>query len=293
VAGGGLVVTELVYLNGSLVSRDDARIAVLDYGFLYGFGLFETMRAYGGHVFRLDRHLQRLARSAENLGIAVESAVLERAVMETIRANGLGDARIRLTVSIGEGGVVPDPTTCGEPTVLVVAGNFQPFSEEVYQKGFGVVVSSIRRNSRSPLSGMKTLNFLESMLARQEARTAGADEALLLNEKGLLAEASMSNVFLVSEGSLRTPGLESGVLPGVTREAVIELAGKGGIDIIEGDIAPEELLHAEEAFLTNSVMEVMPLTGVEGNPVGDGRPGPVTLKMMAGYGEMVRGELSV
>lgn len=284
--------TELAYLNGSLVSRGDARIAVLDYGFLYGFGLFETMRAYGGHVFRLDRHLKRLARSGENLGIAVESAALERAVTETIRANGLGDARIRLTVSIGEGGVVPDPTTCGEPTVLVVAGNFQPFSEEVYQRGFSAVVSSIRRNSRSPLSGMKTLNFLESMLARQEARTAGADEALLLNEKGFLAEASMSNVFLVSEGSLRTPGLESGVLPGVTRETVTELAGKRGIDSIEGDIALEELLHAEEAFLTNSVMEVMPLTGVEGNPVGNGRPGPVTQKLMAGYSEMVERELT-
>jgi branched-chain amino acid aminotransferase len=287
-----MIVTELAYLNGSLVSRGDARIAVLDYGFLYGFGLFETMRAYGGHVFRLDRHLKRLARSGENLGIAVESAALERAVTETIRANGLGDARIRLTVSIGEGGVVPDPTTCGEPTVLVVAGNFQPFSEEVYQRGFSAVVSSIRRNSRSPLSGMKTLNFLESMLARQEARTAGADEALLLNEKGFLAEASMSNVFLVSEGSLRTPGLESGVLPGVTRETVTELAGKRGIDSIEGDIALEELLHAEEAFLTNSVMEVMPLTGVEGNPVGNGRPGPVTQKLMAGYSEMVERELT-
>jgi branched-chain amino acid aminotransferase len=287
-----MIVTELAYLNGSLVSRGDARIAVLDYGFLYGFGLFETMRAYGGHVFRLDRHLKRLACSGENLGIAVESAALERAVTETIRANGLGDARIRLTVSIGEGGVVPDPTTCGEPTVLVVAGNFQPFSEEVYQRGFSAVVSSIRRNSRSPLSGMKTLNFLESMLARQEARTAGADEALLLNEKGLLAEASMSNVFLVSEGSLRTPGLESGVLPGVTRETVTELAGKRGIDSIEGDTALEELLHAEEAFLTNSVMEVMPLTGVEGNPVGNGRPGPVTQKLMAGYSEMVERELT-
>lgn len=284
--------TELVYLNGSLVSRDDACIAVLDYGFLYGFGLFETMRAYGGHVFRLDRHLKRLARSGENLGIAVESAVLERAVMETIRANGLGDARIRLTVSIGEGRVVPDPTTCGEPTVLVVAGNFQPFSEEVYQKGFSAVVSSIQRNSWSPLSGMKTLNFLESMLARREARTAGADEALLLNEKGLLAEASMSNVFLVSEGSLRTPGLESGVLPGVTREAVIELAGGLGIDAVECDITMGDLMGAEEVFLTNSVMEIMPLTTVEGNPVGDGKPGPVTQKLMAGYGEMVRRELS-
>ncbi|MBL7166064.1 MAG: aminotransferase class IV [Dehalococcoidales bacterium] len=282
---------ELVYLNGFLVSRDDARIAVLDYGFLYGFGLFETMRAYGGHVFRLDRHLDRLLRSAERLGIVVKGEVLESAVTETIRANGLSDARTRLTVSIGEGGVVPDPTTCGEPTVLVVAGNYQPFSEEVYRKGFSAVISSIRRNSQSPLSGMKTLNFLESMLARQEARTAGGDEALLLNERGLLTEASMSNVFLVSNGSLRTPGLESGVLPGVTREAVLELAGGLGMDAVECDITMNDLTVADEAFLTNSVMEVMPLTEVDGRQVGDGRLGPVTLKLMAGYGEMVRREV--
>lgn len=283
--------TELVYLNGSLVARDDARIAVLDYGFLYGFGLFETMRAYGGHVFRLDRHLDRLLHSAERLGIVVEGDALERAVTETIRANGLSDARIRLTVSIGEGWVVPDPTTCGEPTVLVVAGNYQPFSEEVYQKGFSAVVSSIRRNSQSPLSGMKTLNFLESMLARQEARTAGADEALLLNEVGLLTEASMSNVFLVGNGSLKTPGLESGVLPGVTRETVLELAGGLGIDAVGCDITMDEFMRADAAFLTNSVMEIMPLTGVEGKPVGSGKPGPVTQKLMAGYGEMVRREV--
>ncbi|HUV44543.1 MAG TPA: aminotransferase class IV [Dehalococcoidales bacterium] len=283
--------TELVYLNGSLVARDDARIAVLDYGFLYGFGLFETMRAYGGHVFRLDRHLDRLLHSAERLGIVVEGDALERAVTETIRANGLSDARIRLTVSIGEGRVVPDPTTCGEPTVLVVAGNYQPFSEEVYQKGFSAVVSSIRRNSQSPLSGMKTLNFLESMLARQEARTAGADEALLLNEVGLLTEASMSNVFLVGNGSLKTPGLESGVLPGVTRETVLELAGGLGIDAVGCDITMDEFMRADAAFLTNSVMEIMPLTGVEGKPVGSGKPGPVTQKLMTGYREMVRREV--
>ena len=283
--------TELVYLNGSLVARDDARIAVLDYGFLYGFGLFETMRAYGGHVFRLDRHLDRLLRSAERLGIVVEGEALERAVTETIRANGLSDARIRLTVSIGEGRVVPDPITCGEPTVLVVAGNYQPFSEEVYQKGFNAVIPSIHRNSQSPLSGMKTLNFLESMLARQEARTAGADEVLLLNEKGLLTEASMSNVFLVGNGSLKTPGLESGVLPGVTREVVLELVGGLGMDVVECDITMADLMGAEEVFLTNSVMELMPLTGVEGKPVGSGKPGPVTQKLMTGYREMVRQEV--
>ena len=284
--------SELVHLNGSLVPRSGARIAALDYGFLYGYGLFETMRAYGGEVFRLDRHLDRLARSAERLGIAVGPLALKNAVLETIQANKLEDARIRLTVSAGEGGTIPDPATCEEPMVLVVAEHYQPLPDGVYQRGFKAVVSSIRRNSQSPLSGMKSLNFLESMLARQEARAAGADEALLLNEAGLLAEASMSNVFLVSEGSLRTPDLSCGVLPGITREAVLELAAGAGVEATECDVTLDELRQTEEAFLTNSVMVVMPLTEVEGRPVGSGRPGSVTLKLMAGYREMVGRELS-
>ena len=283
--------SELVYLNGSLLPRGDARISALDYGFLYGYGLFETMRAYGGRVFRLDRHLDRLARSAERLGIVVETPALENAVAETMRASRLSDARVRLTVSVGEGGTVPDPATCGRPTVLVVAGQYHPFPDEVYRRGFKTVVSSIRRNSQSPLSGMKSLNFLESMLARQEARAAGVDEALILNERGLLAEASMSNVFLVSGESVKTPDLCCGVLPGITREAVLALAVGMGMEATECDVTLDELRQADEAFVTNSVMEVMPLTEVAGNAVRDGKPGPVTRKLMAGYREMVGREL--
>ncbi len=283
--------SEMVYLNGSLLPLADARIAVMDYGFLYGYGLFETMRAYGGKVFRLDRHLERLAGSAETLGIAVDKSVLKDAVMETIDANGLSEARIRLTVSIGEGGMVPDPASCGQPTVLVVAGEYRPLPNEVYDKGYRAIVSSVRRNSRSPISGMKSLNYLESMLARQEARAAGVDEAICLNEEGFLAEASTSNVFLVGEGALRTPGLTSGILPGVTREAVLKLAGKLGITTVEDDITLDELLQADEAFITNSVVEVMPLTEVDGKPVGTGKSGEITRKLMEGYKEIVRGEV--
>ena len=196
-------------------------------------------------------------------------------------------ARIRLTVSIGEGGIVPDPASCGEPTVLVVAGEYQPLPDEVYEKGYRAIVSSVRRNSQSPVSKMKSLNFLENMLSRQEARTAGVDEAICLNEEGLLAEASTSNIFLVGDSALKTPGIASGLLPGVTREAVLELAGELGIITIEDDITLEQLLEADEAFLTNSVMEVMPLTEVDGKPIGSGTPGQVTWKLTAAYEEMV------
>jgi len=289
-APGSRFVSEVIYLNGSLVARSDARISALDYGFLYGFGLFETMRAYGGHVFRLERHLERLTDCAEALGIAVDVPVLRSAVIDTLRANRLGDARIRLTVSIGEGGMVPDPASCGEPTVLVTAGHYRPLPEQVYQKGFRAIVSSICCNSQSPISTMKSLNFLENMLARQEARTAGADEALFLNEKGLLAEASVSNVFLVVGGVLKTPGRESGILPGITREAVLELARRVDIPVVEGDVTLDELLDAGEAFLTNSLIEVMPLTEAAAKMIGSGVPGPVTTRLIAVYKELVRQE---
>ncbi|MFC2072383.1 aminotransferase class IV [Chloroflexota bacterium] len=279
--------SEIVYLNGSLMPRSQATISALDYGFLYGFGLFETMRAYGGQVFRLEKHLGRLGHSVEILGLPIQAADLKSAVMDTIQANNLSDARIRITISIGEGGMVPDPSTCSKPTVLILAGHYQPYPEQVYQKGFRAVVSSIRRNSGSPLSRLKSANYLESMLAREEARAAGVDEAICLNDRGLLAEASMSNIFLVSDGVLRTPGQESGILPGITREVILELASQSGIDTLEHDIRLEELFRDGEAFLTNSLIEVMPLTEVDGKPVGSGRPGSLTRRLMAAYKKLV------
>jgi branched-subunit amino acid aminotransferase/4-amino-4-deoxychorismate lyase len=212
---------------------------------------------------------------------------LKSAVMATIQANQLGDARVRITISIGEGGIVPDPSTCDKPTVLILAGHYQPYPEQVYEKGFRAIVSSIRRNSQSPLSRLKSANYLESILARQEARAAGIDEALCLNEKGLLAEASMSNIFLVTNGILRTPGQESGILPGITREVVLELASPLGINTLEHDIRLDELFQAQEAFLTNSLMEIMPLTEIDGKPIGSGRPGPLTKRLAMAYKKLV------
>jgi branched-chain amino acid aminotransferase group I len=279
---------EIVYLNGTLIPRHEAKISVSDYGFLYGYGLFETMRAYEGRVFRLDSHLSRLGRSAANLGFPVTALNLKAAVMDTVRANGLASARVRLAISIGEGSISPDPGTCKEPTVLILAGHYQPYPERVYQTGFRAMVSSIRRNSRSPLSRLKSASYLDNILARQEARETGADEALCLNEKDMLAEASMSNLFLVTGGILRTPALESGILAGVTRGVVLELAAQLGIKTLEQDIHPDELWAAEEAFLTNSLIEVMPLVEIGGKPVASGRPGSLTRRFMLAYRELVR-----
>jgi len=279
--------SEIIYLNGSLVPSDQARISVLDYGFLYGYGLFETMRAYDGHVFRLDDHLNRLASSAELLKIPIKVADLKDAVIATIQANHLDNARIRLAVSLGEGSMIPDPATCRQPTVLILAGEYHPYPEQVYRQGFRAAVSSIRRNSQSPISKLKSANYLESMLARQEAREAGVDEALCLNDKGFLAEASISNIFLVDNGVLRTSGEESGILPGVTRKVVLELAVQLGISTVEHNIRLSELYQSQEAFLTNSLIEVMPLTEVDGKLIGSSKPGSVTQQLRANYHKLV------
>lgn len=278
---------EIVYLNGRLMPRNKARISTLDYGFLYGYGLFETMRAYGGQVFRLDRHLNRMAQSAKVLGISIEILELKGAVMDTIQANKLSEARIRLTVSIGEGEITPDVSKCQRPTVLIMAENYQPYPEKVYRKGFRAVVSDIQRNSQSPLSRLKSTSYLESILARQEARGAGVDEALCLNEKGFLAEGSMSNIFLVADGRLKTPGYDSGILPGITRQMVLELATKLGIDTLECNIRLDELFQAQEAFFTSSLIEVMPLTEIEGKPIGSGKLGIVTKRLIETYRRLV------
>ena len=281
---------QIVYLNGNLVPLSQACISPLDYGFLYGYGLFETMRAYEGFVFRLDKHLNRLAGSAERLGIPTVAAGLKEAVTATLQANKLSDARIRITVSIGEGGIIPDMRQCQKPTVLVMAEHYKPHPELVYSTGFKAIVSSLVRYSRSPLSIIKSANYLENMLAKQEATAAGANEAIRLNEKGFLAEASMSNVFLIIGDRLMAPPLESGILPGITREAVIELAPRLGISTIERDITIEELFRAQEAFLTNSLIEIMPLTVIDGKPVASGKPGLITERLRAAYRKLVLDE---
>ncbi|MDP3061987.1 MAG: aminotransferase class IV [Chloroflexota bacterium] len=276
-----------VWLNGRLVPEGDALVSALDYGCLYGYGLFETLRAYNGRVFYLEQHLDRLARGAALLGIPASVQGLEAAVEKTLRANGLSDARVRISVSLGSGPMAPDPSACLEASLLVLAEPYTPPSETVYQRGFRATVSSIRRNSRSPLSRLKTANFMECLLARREARDAGLDEALLLNERGLLAEASVSNVFLVSGDGLVTPSVESGALPGITREVVLELAQREGVPIAERDVELEELFQATEAFLTNSLIELMPLTQVDGRPIGRGLRGPLTQRLGAAYRKLV------
>jgi branched-chain amino acid aminotransferase group I len=284
---------DIVYLNGSLMPISQARISILDYGFLYGYGLFETMRAYQGRVFRLDSHLSRLTASAEMLGFSVAVIDLRKAIADVIDENRLGNARIRITVSIGEGAMSPDPASCDKPTVLIMATDYHPYPESVYQAGFRAIVSSIHRNSQSPISRFKSTSYLESLLARQEARDAGINEAILLNDKGYVAEASMSNVFLVNNDTVITPSEDGGILPGITRAVILEISQHLDIENSGRNITLEELISAEEAFLTNSVMEIMPLTEINGITIGTGIPGTVTRSLMAAYRQLVQQELGI
>jgi branched-chain amino acid aminotransferase len=290
---------EIIYLNGQLVPRSKARLSPFDHGFLYGYGLFETMRAYNGRIFRLDRHLARLRRSAESLGLANKLAAfdLEIACMKTLGANKLKDARLRLTVSAGEGDMTPDPGTCASPTVLVTAQNLIPLPPEKYESGFKAALSSLRRNSQSPLSRLKSTCYMENILARVEAKATGCDEAILLNEQGYLAEGSTTNIFLVEKslslegrGEVRvlvTPSLESGALPGITREAVLEIAQAATIKTLERQVELKELIEAEEAFITNSILEIMPLTCFDGKLIGSSKPGQLSKKLLAAYRKLV------
>lgn len=273
---------EYVFLNGNLVPSEKALISPLDYGFLYGLGIFETMRAYGGKVFQLDKHIARVTHNAEALGIQIGTD-LKSAVTSLLEANRLADARVRITVSGGEGKSLPETADFPKPTILIAANSYQPYPEEVYEKGFKAIISAIRRNSQSPLPRLKSTNYLESLLAKQEAKKKGADEAIFLNERDLVAEACTSNIFIVSEGVLKTPRVENGILPGVTREIVLELAPKHGIETVEQDIWLGELLEADEALLTNSMFEVMPLVGVAGKRIGNGKAGVITKRLQASY----------
>jgi len=280
---------EIIYLNGRLIPRSKAQLSPFDHGFLYGYGLFETMRAYDGHIFRLDRHLTRLRHSAESIGLAKRLTAfdLEAACTKTLEANKLKDARLRLTVSAGEGDMTPDPDTCSNPTILITARNLVPLPPEKYESGFKAALSYLRRNTQSPLSRLKSTCYMENILARMAARAAGYDEAILLNEQDYLAEGSTTNIFLVSKGELVTPSLESGVLSGITREAVLEIAQAANIKTQERQVELKELIEAEEAFITNSVLELMPLTWFEGKPIGTGKPGQLTKELLAAYRKLV------
>lgn len=279
-----------IYLQDRFVTREEARISVFDHGFLYGDGLFETFRAYDGVIFRLSRHLERLARSAHRLDLSLPPlSRLETILYDTLKRNDLRNALLRLTLTRGEGAIGLDPSLCEKPTLVVTARPFDGYPTECYLKGVSAAIVQVRRNAPSALDpAMKSTSFLNNVMAKIEAKKGGADEGLLLNLEGYLSEGTTSNLFWIRRGKLETPSPAAGLLEGITREVVIGLARKKRVPVEEGLYKPDTLLEAEEAFLTNSGFELMPLTRIDGNPIGSGKPGSITRQLHQAFKEAIR-----
>jgi branched-chain amino acid aminotransferase len=287
-----------IYLNGKLVLRKEAKISVSDHGFLYGFGLFQTVRAYNGKLFLIDKHLTRLEEAAGIIGIAskLKGIDLKKACYDTLEANHLKEARVRLTVTNGENTDLPWADSSGAPNIIVTAVPYTPFSEQKYAQGFKVGIASVRRMGQSVISSIKSVNYLMNVMARMDAASKGLDETVFLNEEGYIAEGGGGNIFFVREGRLVTPNVKSGIIPGVTREVVLELAEKMGIAVTEGTVGIGVFRKCDEVFMTNALIEIMPITAAhdEGSgqllAVGGGKAGEITLKLHQAYKEKVTEE---
>jgi len=271
-----------IYLNDAFVQRDKAVISVFDHGFLYGDGVYETLRAYNGRIFMLSQHLARLQRSGNLIGLDIPIPEKDWPALlnEAIRRNGLTDAYLRITVSRGEGAIGLDPSLCRRPTVVIMAMPFQRYPSDLFREGVKLIIAHVRRNPASALSPqIKSLNFLNNILAKREALQAGAFDALMLNVEGHLTECTTSNLFFVRTGRLCTPSVACGILDGITREVVLLLAREQGIPAEEGVYEAEALRQAEECFLTNTSMEIMPACQINNLSVGTGKPGSLTMRL--------------
>lgn len=273
-----------VFLNDSIIDAAEAKVSANDGGFLYGMGLFETMRAVAGHVFRIDDHIDRLLNSSESLSInnCYERDFIKNAIAELLAANDLSDARIRLTLSGGS--IAGDNPT---PTLLITAVDFAPYPPEYFAKGVTVTLTDYRQNTMDPLCGHKTTNYFARLMALQQAHQKKSTEALWFTIDGKLAEGCVSNVFLVKDKIIYTPSLDTPVLPGIARKTVLEIAEKQSIEVVSKDLFIADLLAADEVFLTNSIMTVLPVSAIEAHTVGEGKPGDITKQILTGYNEML------
>ncbi|MDA8241638.1 MAG: branched-chain-amino-acid transaminase [Nitrospiraceae bacterium] len=275
-----------IYIDGKYYDEDDAKISVLDHGLLYGDGVFEGIRVYNSRIFRLSEHVDRLYASAKAIAltIPVNEKEMEAAVAATVRANNTQDGYIRLIVTRGRGSLGLDPGSCDRATVIIIVGDIQLYPEEYYRAGIKLVTASTRRVPPECLDArIKSLNYLNNILAKIEARAAGALEAVMLNTQGFVTECTADNIFIVKDGRLLTPHPAHGALHGITMRTVSEIAKKQGIECAESAVTQYDLYAADECFITGTGAEVMPVISVDGRIIGDGKPGPVTLQLMEDY----------
>jgi len=282
-----------VYINGKLFDKSEAKVSVFDHGLLYGDGVFEGIRAYSGRVFRLQQHVDRLYESAKgiHLEIPMTRAAMADAIKQTLATNKLVDAYIRVVVTRGAGSLGLDPRRTTDPQVIIITDKIALYPPELYEHGLKIITAATTRNHPNAVNPrIKSLNYLNNIMGKIEATQAGCLEALMLNHKGELAECTGDNVFVVQHGRIHTPSIDSGILEGITRAAVIELARGAGYDVIERTMDRLDVFKAEECFLTGTAAELIPVVECDGRVIGDGRPGPITRELRERFHALVREE---
>ncbi len=280
-----------VWIDGKLHDKDDAKISVYDHGLLYGDGVFEGLRVYNGRIFEVEEHIRRLYASAKaiRLTVPLAAAQIRSAMEETVKVNGFKDCYIRLVVTRGVGYLGLNPNKCPVATVIVIADTIDMYPKEMYEKGMAVITASVIRNHPNALSPrIKSLNYLNNILAKIEAVDAGVPEAIMLNHEGNVAECTGDNIFIVRGGVVLTPGTADGILGGITRKALIELCHRLDVPLFEKTLQRHDLYVAEECFLTGSAAEVIPVTTIDKRTIGNGEPGPITRKLMEAFHRHVR-----
>lgn len=282
-----------IFLDGNFVDEAEAKVSVFDHGLLYGDGVFEGIRVYGGRIFRLEQHIARLFASAKAimLSVPMTAAELTAACGECCVRNGIADGYIRLVVTRGVGNLGLNPFLCKQATVFIIADKIQLYPAEVYEKGIDLITAAtVRNHSNAVNPAIKSLNYLNNILARIEAVKAGTVEALMLNTEGLVAECTGDNVFVVRGNTVATPPVSAGALVGITRNVVLELAAKLGLVVSEPNLTRYDVMTAEECFLTGTAAEIVPVVSLDGRGIGTGQPGPVTLQLTTEFRKLTRSE---
>ncbi len=276
----------MIYIDGEYLKKSEAKISVFDHGVLYGDGVFEGIRAYNGRIFKCKEHIDRIfaAAKAIMLEIPLTKEELTEVVLETCRRNDIKDGYIRLVITRGTGDLGLSPTKCPKATVFCIAATITLYPQELYEKGMPVITATQRRNKATIVDPqIKSLNYLNNILAKIEANRAGAPEAIMLNHDGIVAECTGDNIFIIKDGVIYTPPIHVGILDGITRKAVIHLAKELGMTVVESEFTLFNVYNADECFLTGTAAEVIAVTSADGRVIGDGVPGPVTKKLLEAF----------
>ncbi len=278
-----------VFIDGKIYSKEDAKISVLDHGLLYGDGVFEGIRIYNGRIFKLNEHTNRLYDSAHSimLSIPMEKEDMNRAIIETVKANGLSDGYIRVVVTRGVGDLGLDPRKCPKPSVIIIADKIKLYPQSLYENGLSIITVPTRRNIPEAINPqIKSLNYLNNILAKVEAVHRGYEEALMLNHTGYVAECTGDNIFMVKDNKIMTPPAAAGVLEGITAKVVMEIAEGMGISIERRWLTRHDVFCSQEAFLTGTAAEIIPVVKIDDRDIGSGMPGPVTKRIIEAFREL-------